>query len=31
VIYYVNHTLNEAQVNCTVIEKEFLAVFFGFG
>jgi len=30
VIYYVSHTLNEAQLNYTVTEKEFLAVVFGF-
>jgi len=30
VVYYGSHTLNEAQLNYTVIEKEFLAVVFGF-
>jgi len=30
VIYYVNHTLNETQVNYTMTEKEFLAMDFGF-
>ena len=30
VIYYASHTLNEAQLNYTVTEKEFLAVVFGF-
>jgi len=30
VIYYASHTLNEAQVNYTIIEKEFLAAVFGF-
>jgi len=29
VIYYVSHTLNDAQL-CTVIEKEFFAVIFSF-
>jgi len=30
VIYYASHTLNEAQLNYIVTEKEFLAVVFGF-
>jgi len=30
-IYYASHTLNDAQVNYTVIKKEFLAVTFAFG
>ena len=30
VIYYANHTLNYAQLNYTVTEKEFLAMIFGF-
>jgi len=30
VIYYASHTLNDAQLNYTVTEKEFLAVIFGF-
>ena len=30
VIYYANHTLNDAQLNYTITEKEFLAVIFGF-
>ncbi|PKA49408.1 hypothetical protein AXF42_Ash016597 [Apostasia shenzhenica] len=30
VIHYASHTLNEAQLNYTVIEKEFLAVVFAF-
>jgi len=30
VIYYASHTLNDAQMNYTVIEKEFLAVVFAF-
>jgi len=30
VIYNTSHTLNEAQVNYTVTEKEYLAVVFGF-
>ena len=30
VIYYASHTLNDAQLNYTVSEKEFLAVIFGF-
>ena len=30
VIYYVSHTLNEAQVNYTANEKEFLVVVFRF-
>ena len=30
VIYYASHTLNDAQLNYTVIKKEFLAVVFGF-
>ena len=30
VIYYMNHTLNEPQVNYTVTKKEFLEVVFGF-
>jgi len=30
VIYYASHTLNDAQLNYTVIEKEFLTVVFGF-
>jgi len=29
-IYYASHTLNDAQLNCTVTEKEFLAMIFGF-
>jgi len=29
-MYYARHTLNEAQVKCTVLEKEFLVVAFGF-
>ena len=29
-IYYANHTLNEAQVNYTITEKEFLTIDFGF-
>ena len=27
-IYYANHTVNDAQINYTVTEKEFLAVVF---
>jgi len=30
VIYYASHTLNDAQLNYTVTEKEFLAAIFGF-
>ena len=30
VIYYASHTLNEAQLNYTVTEKEFLVVVLGF-
>ena len=30
VLYYASHTLNDAQLNYTVTEKEFLAVIFGF-
>ena len=30
VIYYASHTLNEVQVNSTVIEKQFLTVILGF-
>jgi len=30
VIYYASHTLNDAQLNYTMIEKEFLAMIFGF-
>ena len=30
VIYYANHALNEAQLNCTVTEKEFFVIVFGF-
>ena len=30
VIYYASHTLNDAQLNYTVTEKEFFAVIFGF-
>jgi len=30
VIYYASHTLNEAQLNYTMSEEEFLAVLFGF-
>jgi len=30
VIHYAGHTLNDAQVNYIVIEKEFLAVVFSF-
>ena len=30
VIYYASHTLNDAQLNYTVTEKEFLVVVFGF-
>jgi len=30
VIYYASHTLNDAQLNYTVTEKEFLTVVFGF-
>ena len=30
VIYYASHTLNDAQLNYTVIENEFLAMIFGF-
>jgi len=30
VIYYASHTLNDAQLNYTVIEKEFLVVIFDF-
>ena len=30
VIYYASHTLNDAQLNYTVTEKEFLVVIFGF-
>ena len=30
VIYYVSHSLNDAQLNYTVTKKEFLAVIFGF-
>jgi len=29
-IYYASHTLNDAQLNYTMTEKEFLAVIFGF-
>jgi len=30
VIHYASHTLNGVQLNYTVIEKEFLAMIFGF-
>jgi len=30
VMYYASHALNEAQLNYTVTEKEFLVVVFGF-
>jgi len=30
VVYYATHTLNEAQLNYTIIEKEFLPVVFSF-
>jgi len=30
IIYYASHTLNDTQLNYTVIEKEFLAMIFGF-
>ena len=30
VIYYASHTLNDTQINYTMIEKEFLAVVFAF-
>ena len=29
-IYYASHTLNDAQLNYTVTEKEFFTVVFGF-
>ena len=29
-MYYGCHKLNDAQLNCTIIEKEFVAVIFGF-
>jgi len=30
VIYYANHTLNDVQLNYSVIEKEFLVIIFGY-
>jgi len=30
VIYYASHRLNDAHLNCTITEKEFLAVIFDF-